>query len=211
MLKDTEGMKFPPRLLGAAGAAFKELGDLLYELDKRGAMCKLAATGHALSIPTMLATCQGFAADEHGRVGGSHKAKKALDMTHEEVSRWIHSLQHLMLRDTVTSHPRLADALQMLASSLQTYKHRQVSSYNAKRIAVDLGTHKTLEGDHQLHLLPGGDTGRPNATITEYAWVERLFESGAGHSNAPIRLTVRFAPISDAFWLSFLALIRHFG
>ena len=121
-------------------------------------------------------------------------------MTHEEVTRWIQSLQHLMLRDTVTSHPRLADALEMLASSLQKYKDRQVNSYIAKRIAVDLGTHKTLEEDHQLYLLPGGDTGRPNATITEYAWVERLFESGAGHSNTPIRLTVRFAPIFDAFW-----------
>jgi hypothetical protein len=200
VLKDREGMKFQPRLIGAAGAAFKELGDLLYELDKCGAMRKLIATGHALPIPALLATCQGFAADKDGRVGGSHKAKGALGMTHAEVTRWIQSLQQLMLRETVTSYPRLANALEMLASSLQKYRDRQVQSYIAKRIAVDLGTHKTLEEDHQLYLLPGGGTGRPNETVAEYAWVEKLFEGGAGHSDTPIRITVRFAPIYDAFW-----------
>jgi hypothetical protein len=186
VLRDDYKMGFKQSQLGSAKQLIKDLSALLWSMDKCDAMRKLQSAGHSLPVPALLEKCMGCAADDDGRVGGSHKAKNSANaMTHNEIAVWIQTLHAFTDTQAVGTCDNLGAALSMLADSLQRYCNRQANSYVQKEIAVDLGQHKTPEEDATVYLLPAGDSSRTPDVLLHAEWVEALFND----SDEPIRIT----------------------
>ena len=74
VLRDELRVTFRNALMQSRITFVRDLANLLWEMDKRSAIRKLQSRS-AKDVPKHLGAVHGFAVDDQGRVGGSHKKK----------------------------------------------------------------------------------------------------------------------------------------